>query len=107
MIDEEELKLKKEKIKNKSFLKNKKNVFISVKNKINIDKLLEIIYKSLPRLVKFKLKLPINSETQSMISWIYEIANVLDISYDEYVNMSIECDIIIRDKIISKSKKVF
>ena len=106
MIPKTELSSIKEELKNRGFLKNKKFVFISVKNQININNLLDIIHNSLPRLVNFKIRLPINSKTHSLISWIYEIANVLDISYDENVKLTIECENVIRDKIISKCNKI-
>lgn len=101
-ISENELIEKKEGLKKKGLLNNKKIVYISTKDKININSLLNIIHNSLPRLVKFKLKLPINNDSQSLISWIYERALVLDISYNEFVNVTIECDSVLKDKIISK-----
>jgi len=104
-ISENELIEKKEDFKKKGLLNNKKIVYISVKEKININSLLKLIHNSLPRLVKFKLKLPINNDSQSLISWIYERALVIDISYNEYVTITIECDSILKDKIISKSNK--
>jgi GTP-binding protein HflX len=105
MISKNELTDRKKDLQKKGLLKNKKTAFISVKEKTNISKLLDLIHNSLPRLVIFNVKLPINSETQSLISWIYKIANVLDISYDKYVKITIECETVIRDKIISKCKK--
>jgi len=87
-------------------LKNKKVVSISVKNNGNIDGLLEVIYKSLPQLVSFKIKFPMNEKTQSFISWIYKKAHVVDILYEDYVTLSIECNVKMRDKIVAKSKKL-
>jgi GTP-binding protein HflX len=93
-------------LKNQGFLENKKIVTISVKNKENIDKLLNIIYESLPKLVRFKIKLPMNKETQSLISWIYEKANVIDISYKEYAMLTIDSNSSLKSKIIKKSKEL-
>jgi len=104
-MSENELIEKKEDLKKKGLLNNKKFVYISVKDKININSLLNLIHKSLPRLVKFKLKLPINNNSQSLISWIYDRALVLDISYNEYITITIECDSVLKDKIISKCNK--
>ena len=64
-----------------------------------------LIYKSLPQLVRFKIKLPLNEESQSFISWIYEKAHVLDITYDENVILSIECNNNLRTKILFECKK--
>ena len=79
-----------------------KIVPVSVKNRINIDELLEVIHGSLPHLVSFKLKLPADEHSQSFISWIYETANVVDISYGDFVIISVESDIGIKNKIISR-----
>ena len=102
LISEQELKDKIEYIQIQGSFKNRKIASVSVKNRENIDKLLDFIYESLPQLVKFKIKLPVNKETQSFISWIYEKAHVLDISYGEYVTLFIECNTNLHDKIVSK-----
>ncbi|UCF50064.1 MAG: GTPase HflX [Thermoplasmatales archaeon] len=91
-------------IKNQGYLENKKVVAVSVKNNKNIEELLKLIYESLPQLVRFKIKLPINKESQSFISWIYEKANVLDISYSDYVILKIDCNVSLSSKIIAKCK---
>jgi len=75
-----------------------------LKNKLNIGNLLALIYDSLPRLVCFKIKLPINKETQSFISWIYEKAKISDIFYKDYVNLTIECNLSLKSKILTKCK---
>ncbi len=106
IISKKEINSRIDYIKNRGFIKNKKIVIISVKNKKNIDALLKLIYESLPQLVRFKINLPINKETQSFISWIYEKANVLDISYGDYAALSIECNSILRSKIITKSQNL-
>jgi hypothetical protein len=63
-----------------------------------------LIYESFPQIVKFKIKLPLNEETQSFISWIYEKAHVLEISYDEYVIIHIESNIGLKEKIVSRCR---
>ena len=49
-----------------------------------------------------KIKLPLNKDTQSFISWIYEKAHVFDISYEDNVTIFIECNTNLRDKIVTK-----
>jgi len=105
LISEDELSERFEYLQKNRLIQNKKTVFVSVKNKVNIDGLLEVIYKSLPQLVTFKIKLPANEETQSFISWIYEKTHVVNVIYDNYVTLSIECNVKMRDKIVAKSKK--
>jgi len=104
LIDDEDLKDKIEYLQKKGLIKNRKIVFISAKNRINIDLLLDFIYESLPQLIRYMIKLPINSETQSFISWIYDKAHVLDISYKDYISVTIESSSNLHDKIISKCK---
>ena len=101
LTTEKELNKKIKVISDNFLLENRKIAPISVKNNEFIDDLLKLINDSLPKLVRFKIKLPVNNESQSIISWIYEKANILDISYNEYATLSIECNIELRDKIIS------
>lgn len=102
LISEQELKARIEYIQKQGLTKNRKISSISVKSQEDIDILLDLIYESLPQLVRFKIKLPVDQDTQSFISWIYEKAHVLDISYEDYVTISIECNTSLRDKIVSK-----
>ena len=104
LISEQELKDRIEYIQKQGLTKNRKISSISIKNQENIDVLLDLIYESLPQLVRFMIKLPVNEDTQSFISWIYEKARVFDISYDEYVMVSIESNTNLRNKIVSKCK---
>ena len=106
LISEKELNSRSEHIKNQGFLDNRKIISASVKDKRNIDVLLDMVYESLPQLVRFKIKLPINKESQSFISWIYEKANVLDISYSDYATLTIECNVRLRDKILTKCQNL-
>jgi len=103
LISNEELDDRLKYLTSQGLTENKKIIAVSVKNQYNIEKLLDLIYESLPQLVKFKIKLPINKETQSFISWIYEKAHVLEISYDESVIIYIESNTKLKERIISRS----
>ncbi|OGS40182.1 MAG: GTPase HflX [Euryarchaeota archaeon RBG_13_31_8] len=103
LISNEELDDRLKYLTSQGLTENKKIIAVSIKNQYNIEKLLDLIYESLPQLVKFKIKLPINKETQSFISWIYEKAHVLEISYDESVIIYIESNTKLKEKIISRS----
>jgi GTP-binding protein HflX len=83
---------------------NRKVIPISVKNRRNVDLLLNVIYELLPQLAKIKMRMPINEKTQSFISWIYEKAHISEISYKDCVTLSVECNTKIRDKIVSKCR---
>jgi len=68
--------------------------------------LLKTIYESLPDLISFKIKLPLVEQTHPLVSWIYDKAHVQDISYNDNVILSVECNIEIYKKIVSKSNDV-
>jgi GTP-binding protein HflX len=90
--------------KDMEFLDDKKKVFISVKNDFNVDDLFDVIYSSLPSLVCCTIKIPLTEKSQSFVSWIYETAHVLNISYDDFIVVSFECSSSVCDKIISRCK---
>jgi hypothetical protein len=60
----------------------------------------------LPQLTRFNITLPLNSDSQSLISWIYDKANVIEINYSDHISLEIECNLKIKDKIISMSDKI-
>jgi len=102
LISKEELEKKIQHLHANGLTENRKMIHISIQDKRNIDELLKSIYESLPHLTQIKLKLSVNEKTQSFISWIYEKAYVTEIVYDDYVTLSVECNSMIKDKIISK-----
>jgi len=106
LLSKDEIKTKIEFLDKKGLLKDKKIVAISVENNININVLMEFIYNSLPKISQIKIRLPLNENTQSFVSWIYEKAHVLDVSYDENVTLYIECNIEIKEKILAKCKNL-
>ena len=79
-------------MKNNELSKDRKIIPISVNKKINITKLLNGIYCSLPNIVKFNIKLANNKKTQTLINWIYDKAYVSEISYGDDININIECN---------------
>jgi len=106
MLEKSELDRRINYLENLGLAKDKKIVPISVKNRTHIDLLLGTIYESLPHLVRINIRLPVNEKTQSFVSWIYDRAQVLDISYDEFVTLSVDCNVEIRDKIVSRCKEL-
>jgi hypothetical protein len=40
------------------------------------------------------------------MSWIFEKANVLEVTYGNYATIKLECNIALRDKIISKTNQL-
>jgi len=102
MISDEELENRIGFIRDAGLLKDLSSVGISVRTDENIDMLLDLVYGSLPHFMRFKIKLPVNDETQSFVSWIYDKAHVCDIFYDDFVTVTVECSSGIHDKIISR-----
>ena len=104
LLSEDELEIRINYLKKSGLTKNREVISVSAKNRKNMGMLLGIIHDLLPNLVKIKIRLPANEKTQSFVSWIYEKAHVSDISYDDYVTLCVECNAMVRDKIISKCK---
>ena len=87
-------------------LSNKLCVPISVKEGKNIDALLENIYESLPNIVEMRLQLLINEESQAFVSQLYKKTRVTHIKYNHYISIDIECNVKIKDKILSECKEL-
>ncbi|MDH7516801.1 MAG: GTPase HflX [Candidatus Thermoplasmatota archaeon] len=106
LLNKEELESRVDYLRVAGLLENKKIVSISVKNKENVDMLLDMIHDSLPRISSLKLRLPVNEKTQSFISWMYEKARVYDVVYNDYITVSVDCNIEIKDKILSRCNEL-
>ncbi len=93
-------------LKQKDLLNNKLIVSISVKEDINVDILIENIYKALPNIMKVKMKLPLNEQSYAFVSELYNKTRVRNIDYDHSITINIECNVAIGKKIQSKCKKI-
>jgi len=79
-----------------------KNIIpVSIKDKENIDVLLDRIYQSLPLLTRLRCLIPNSTETQSFISWLYKKTHVVSISYDAVIEVIVDCNPKLSEKIIS------
>ena len=81
----------------------KRCVLISVKKKLNIDVLINEIYKSLPGSVKMELILP-DMDTE-FISWVYRNAKVEYIDYNRSIRIGIKCSHRIKNIVEGKCNK--
>jgi GTP-binding protein HflX len=86
----------------RGLLNGRQCIPISVKNGKNIDALIENVYKSLPNLVKMTLQLPLNKDSQSFVSQLYEKTKISDVKYNHNIVVKVECNAKLKDKIISK-----
>ncbi len=106
LIGETEIEYKLDEIKKQDFVKDRKIIYISVEEKKNVDLLKDLIFDSLPNLVKCKIKLPLNEKSQSLISFIHDTSHVFDVLYDNDVTISFECNDQLCRKIVSSCKKL-
>jgi len=87
-------------------VKGKTIIPVSIKFKKNIPVLLDAIYDSLLHVKTITIRLPPSEETQAFISWLYEKTHVSSINYDDEVTVTVECNVILKDKIISTCNKL-
>jgi len=87
-------------------VKSKTIVPVSIKFKKNIPMLLDTIYDSLPHVETIKIRLSASKETQAFISWLYEKTNVSSINYNDQVTVTVECNALLKDKIVSTCNKL-
>jgi 50S ribosomal subunit-associated GTPase HflX len=81
-------------------------VNISVKEQKNIDELLQMIYDSLPHMVKLTFQLPLEEKSQAFISQLYRKTKVTNITYGEVIKVDIECNEKIKEKLIAASRTI-
>lgn len=106
LLDSSKVQNKFEEIRSLSICKDKKMALISAKNQQNIDDLIDVVYSTLPKLKKYTIKLPINNQSQSLVSKIHNKANVIDISYGNYIKLSFEGNSVVADKFIDEVIKL-
>ena len=66
---------------------------ISTKTQQGIDHLIDIIYNTLPQKIQVTLQLPISDKSQAFISTLYEKTKVNFIKYNQYISISVTCNI--------------
>jgi len=106
LISEDELKEKIDQTISSDDEPKRQIIPVSIIEKRNIDVLIEKLYQSLPSLTRLNCILPNNTETQSFISWLHTKTNVLSLSYGDTVDITIDCNPKLREKIISECKQL-
>jgi len=106
LIDDETVNDLMQYLSQKGLLNNRLCVPISVVEEINIELLLEDIYKSLPNMVEMTLQLPMNKESQAFVSQLYQKTRVINATYDEVIIVEVACNVKIKDKIIAQCQKL-
>lgn len=77
-------------------------VSISVHQQKNLDVLMKKIFSVLPQLYQMTIQLPNIQQTQSFVSWIYDHAQLDNITYNKQVQITLSAHQEIKQKIISK-----
>jgi GTP-binding protein HflX len=95
-----------ENLENTGLLEDYSIVNISVKEQKNIDELLQMIYDSLPHMVKLTFQLPLEEKSQAFISQLYRKTKVTNITYGEVIKVDIECNEKIKEKLIAASRTI-
>jgi len=81
-------------------------VAISVKERKNIDKLLELIGKNLPSPVDLKIILPNNAEGHKFLSELFEKAWIRNINYGENIAVDVSINPRVADKLIHRCRQI-
>jgi len=90
----------------KNLIAGMPHVCISVSSGLNIDKLIEVISKSLPTLVEAKLVLPFTKEAQRFVSTLYGKAWVLNVDYSDKIRVNLAVNQRIFDKVTSMCSRL-
>ncbi len=101
LIDTTTFKTLQKSLANTGIIKTHKIVPLSVKEQKNIEKLLQIIYNTLPHLVKLTFQLPLQEKSQTFISELYKKTKVLHITYSVTITIKVECNEKIKEKLIA------
>lgn len=101
-ISEDELKLKIEEL--KDLLQGIDFVEISVKERKNIDKLLEVISRRLPAPVNLKVILPNTEDSHRLLSDLFERAWIKNVNYRSFIEVQMAVNPRIADMIVSRCK---
>jgi GTP-binding protein HflX len=92
MIGENHRLLLKQYIDNRNLAHSHRYVFLSAQKQNHIDTLLQAIYFSLPNLIELYLYLPVNSDAQSMISYLYSNTHVHNVEYGTEIFIRLFCN---------------
>ncbi len=106
IISTEELEQRKEITCNTPRLSDQSIVPLSVKEKKYIDLFSETLHSVLPQRVNIRFQLPNNETIQSFVSWLHEKTHVIDITYRGKVDVTVECNQKIQQKINAKIKEL-
>jgi 50S ribosomal subunit-associated GTPase HflX len=106
LIDNKSLDSLREYLEDTGIIEDHSVVAISVKEQKNIDELLQMIYDSLPHMVKITFQLPLDEKSQAFISQLYGKTKVTHITYGEVITVEVECNEKIKEKLIAACRAV-
>ncbi|HID28000.1 MAG TPA: GTPase HflX [Methanosarcinales archaeon] len=82
----------------KKVIKSQNSVFVSAKKSSGFEEFKEVIYKNLPIWKRAKIKLPLAKESMSVLSWLYEDADLIKVTYNSEINVEFEA----REEVVNK-----
>jgi GTP-binding protein HflX len=106
LIDTASQKALQEYLEDTGIIEDYRVVPISVKEQKNIEELLQIIYNSLPHMVKITFQLPLEEQSQRFISQLYEKTKVIRITYSHVITVEVECNDKIKEKLIAAARTI-
>jgi GTP-binding protein HflX len=106
VIDTAPLKNLQEYLEDTGIIEDHTIIAISVKEQKNIEELLQIVYDSLPHMVKITFQLPLEEHSQRFISQLYRKTKVLHITYGSVITVEVECNEKIKEKLIAACRAV-
>lgn len=82
----------------KKVIKPQNSIFVSAKKSSGFEELKKVIYKNLPIWKRAKIKLPLAKKSMSVLSWLYEDADLIKVTYNSEINVEFEA----REEVVNK-----
>ena len=106
LLDKSSLESLQQHLENTAITKGQRIVSISVKDKRNIEDLLQTVYDSLPHMIEITFQLPFEEKSQAFISHLYDKTKVTHVNYGEVITVTVECNDKIKEKLIAACRTV-
>lgn len=106
LIDNKSLEILKKYLQQTGIIEDHAIVDISVKEQKNIESLLQTILELLPHIFKIMFQLPFEEKSHVFISQLYEKTKVIQIRYNEFITVEVECNDKIKEKLIATCRAI-
>jgi 50S ribosomal subunit-associated GTPase HflX len=106
LIENKTLDMLKKYLKQTGIVEDHVMVDISVKEQKYIERLLQTISESLPHMVKITFQLSLEEKSHAFISQLYEKTKVIQIKYNGFIIVEVECNEKIKEKLIAACRTI-